>query len=344
MAHNPVKPEKVAATAATLLERKLVVPTFFARKGIDEFKGAEGDAVSVVVPGVLPYRRYGWRNDRSQPIQFDEYSERKVTVTFGDDVYSAVKLTDEQKDFDFGGGFGRLIGAQTDSIRRGLEHESVDALRGAPYEVFIDAGEDADIRKVARAARQALNRLNVPDGQRVLLLGTDWEEKALADDALSIASAVGETRARAALERAIIGELYGLTIAVSQEIASDSAYAFVRSAFIFLSGTPSVPQSVPFGGSGSSGGELNVGLRWLMDYDTERFQDRSVFNMYPGFQYVEDPIVAVAAETPHNGTVSKENHFVRAVEIKTSGSGNTVSTTTDNEELSEFTGIPLAGS
>lgn len=343
MAHAPVKPEKVATGAATLLEKQLVVPALFARKGIDEFKGAEGDTISHVVPGVLPYRRYGWRNDRSQPIQFDEYAERKVAVTFGDNVYSAVRLDDEQKDFDFKGSFGRLIFAQTDAIRRGLEHEAVDALEAAPYEVTITAGDNADIRKVARAARSALNRLQVPAGERFLLLGTDWEEKALSDDKLSLASAVGDQRALASLELARIGQLYGLQILVAQELEPDAAYAFVRNAFVFLSGTPSVPTSVPFGGSGTANSVNGaIGLRWLMDYDTERFRDRSVFNMYPGFQYVDDPLVAVDPAT-NNGSVSEANHFVRAVKLELSGvADEAVVTSTDNTELSSITGITLA--
>lgn len=342
--HTPQKYEKVASTGAELLEAKLVIPQFFQHQSIDQFKGGAGDAYTVTVPGVLPYRRYGWRNDRSAPIQFDKYSERKVTVNFGDNVYSAVKLTDEQKDFDFGGSFGRLIGAQTDAIRRGLEHEAVDALTGAPYEVSIAVGANADIRKAAIAARAALNRLQVPDGERVLLVGSAWEEKMLLDDKLALATNAGERRAVASLERAIIGQTYGLTIVVSQEIDPFAAFAFVRSAFIFISGTPTVPDSVPFGSTGSSSGPLNIGLRWIKDYDTEYFQDRSVFNMYPGFDYVTDPLVSV--DENKNGVVSADNHFVRGVKLTlaSTGSATTVTTTTSDAELGEITGITVSGS
>src|SRR5690606_174948 len=219
--------EKVAATAATLLEKKLVVPTFFAHQSADDFKGGLNDAYSITVPGVLPARKYGWRNDRSTPIVFDTYTERKVTVNFGAHPYSAVALTDEQKDFDLGGSFGRLVGAQTDAVRRQLENESVEIIENAPFEVTITAEASADIRKVARAARRALRDLNAPDGEQILLLGSGWEEKALADDALALASSVGERRALGALERAVIGQLYGLTVVVSDEIDPDAAYAFV---------------------------------------------------------------------------------------------------------------------
>jgi hypothetical protein len=340
--HTPQKYEKVAATAATLLEKKLVVPTFFAHQSADDFKGGLNDAYSITVPGVLPARKYGWRNDRSTPIVFDTYTERKVTVNFGAHPYSAVALTDEQKDFDLGGSFGRLVGAQTDAVRRQLENESVEIIENAPYEVTITAEASADIRKVARAARRALRDLNAPDGEQILLLGSAWEEKALADDALALASSVGERRALGALERAVIGQLYGLTVVVSDEIDPDAAYAFVRSAFVFVSGVPTIPQSVAFGASASTSSALNLGLRWIQDFDLTTYTDRSAFDLYAGFRYVDDPLVTV--NESNNGVVSEDNHFVRAVEIVLGGAGNAVTTTTSDEEVSDFSGITLAGS
>src|SRR4051812_2240968 len=101
--HNVVKPEVIVKAAAEALESKLVVPAVFQREGIDKFRGAKDDTVNVVVEGVLPYHTYGWRNDRSAEIVFDEYSERKFAMTFGDDIYSGVKLTDEQNEMDLHG-------------------------------------------------------------------------------------------------------------------------------------------------------------------------------------------------------------------------------------------------
>jgi hypothetical protein len=132
--HQVVKPEKIAAAAATLLEQSLVVPAVFRREGIEQFKGAKNDTINVKVEGVLPFRTYGWRNDRSTEIQFDEYAEKTVAVTFGDDIYSAVMLTDEQNDFDLQG-WAKLVSKQTDAIARGLEYKAVDYLRAAPYEI-----------------------------------------------------------------------------------------------------------------------------------------------------------------------------------------------------------------
>ena len=83
--HDVVKPEQIAATAAVALEEALVIPAIFQREGIDQFKGAKNDAINVKVEGVLPFRSYGFRNDRSTEIQFDTYAEKTVQVTFGGD-------------------------------------------------------------------------------------------------------------------------------------------------------------------------------------------------------------------------------------------------------------------
>src|SRR5690606_33688143 len=122
--HDNVKAQKLSLAAVKLLERQVKVPNLFTKKGVDEFKGAEDDTLNMTVPGVLPFREYAWRNDRSQPLQLDTYSERKISVTFGGNVYSAVELTDEQKEFDLDG-WSKLLAAQTRAVGRGLEHRAV---------------------------------------------------------------------------------------------------------------------------------------------------------------------------------------------------------------------------
>lgn len=134
--HVVIKPEKIAATAAVALEQSLVVPALFQREGIDQFKGAKNDTINVKVEGVLPFRTYGFRNNRATAIQFDEYAEKTVAVQFGGDIYSAVKLTDEQRDFDLDG-WAKLMAKQTEAIGRGLERQAVNALLDESYAVTL---------------------------------------------------------------------------------------------------------------------------------------------------------------------------------------------------------------
>jgi hypothetical protein len=310
--HVVIKPEKIAATAAVALEQSLVVPALFQREGIDQFKGAKNDTINVKVEGVLPFRTYGFRNNRSTAIQFDEYAEKTVAVQFGGDIYSAVKLTDEQRDFDLDG-WAKLMAKQTEAIGRGLERQAVNALLDESYAVTLGgavSGRAGDLRKTLIKARDVLNKFRVPLEGRVLLVGSDWELALLTDDKLNLAGNVGEQEAVSALREASIGRRFGFDIVISQEIPGDAAFAMHRSAFIFATGAPSVPSSV----TGGSAAHNGVALRWIQDYDANYLTDRSVVNTYKGFRSVKDQLLGV-----DNGTdqafVSEYEHFVRAIRL-----------------------------
>ncbi|WP_327424345.1 hypothetical protein OG763_38255 [Streptomyces sp. NBC_01230] len=308
--HIVVKPEKIAATAAVALEQALVVPALFQREGIDQFKGAKNDTINVKVEGVLPFRSYGFRNARSAPITFDEYSEKTVAVTFGGDIYSAVKLTDEQRDFDLQG-WAKLMAKQTEAIGRGLERQAVDALEDEDYAVTLGGKlSGRDLRATLIRARDVLNKFRVPLEGRVLLVGSGWELALLTDDKLNLAGNVGEQEAVSALREASIGRRFGFDIIVSQEVASDAAYAMHRSAFIFATGAPSVPSSV----TGGSAAHNGVALRWIQDYDANYLTDRSVVNTYKGFRSVKDELLGVDSGT-NQAFVSVHEHFVRAIKL-----------------------------
>lgn len=317
--HTVVKPEKIAAVAAVALEQALVVPAVFQREGIDEYKGAKDDTINVVVEGLLPYRTYGWRNDRSTEIQFDTYTERKIALTFGGDIYSAVALTDEQHDFDLNG-WAKLANKQTEAIGRGLEDQATNYLRTAPYRVTLGVPANTtsaldNLRKGLIRARATMNKMRTPTDGRVMLLGTDWESALLNDDKLGFGQEMGAGDAGSALRDATIGRRYGFDFVVAPELDPTTAVAMTRSAFIFATGAPTVPQSAPFGATASYNG---VALRWLRDYDMTRTTDRSLFNTYKGFRHVSDLLVGKDAVTG-NAFVSANEHFVRAIKLTLGG-------------------------
>jgi hypothetical protein len=328
MAHTIVKPEKLVQVAAAALEQNLVIPALFRREGIDKFRGAKDDTINVVVDGVLPYRTYGWRNNRSTSITFDEYTDRKVALNFGDDIYSAVKLTDEQSEMDFNG-WAKLVSKQAEAIGRGLEYKAVDAFEATPFEVVVTLNE-ADLRGGLILLRQVFNKLQVP-GERTIIAEADLEAALLADSDLAIASSVGDRIAENAAQEAIIGRRLGFNIVTANEMNGFSVAA-TPGAYIFYTAAPSVPASVPFGASASVNG---VALRWVRSYDLEKMQDRSLLNAYHSFRYVDDPLVIKDGAT-NQAYASTTNHFVRAVKVVLGGA-NTVEIADD--ELAEFTGM-----
>ncbi|WP_031513691.1 hypothetical protein [Streptomyces sp. NRRL F-5123] len=338
--HDVVKPEKIAATAAVALEQSLVVPAVFQREGIDQFKGAKDDTVNIKVEGVLPYRTYGWRNDRSTEIQFDTYSERTVSVTFGGDVYSGVQLTDEQNEMDLNG-WAKLMAKQTEAVGKGLEYQAVDYLLNAPYEVTLGgAVSGRSLRQTLIRAREVMNKFRIPKESRTLLIGSGWENELLSDEDLNLASNVGDAEAVSALREATIGRRYGFNIVTSDEVPADFAVAMVPSAFIFVTGAPSVPQSVPFGASASYNG---VALRWIRDYDSRRLMDRSIVNTYKGFRTVSDFLVGRDNQNPSQGYVSTYEHFVRAIKLDLDATADVLpdpdGPDAKQQELAAITGI-----
>lgn len=331
--HIVVKPEKIAAAAAVALDQQVVIPSVFRREGFDQFRGAKNDTINVRVEGVLPYRTYGWRNDRSTEIQFDEYKERTVAVSFGDDLYSAVKLTDEQYEMDFDG-WTKLALKQTDAIARGMTDACVDELENAPYEVELKL-ESTNLRHGLIRARQVMNRLMVPAGRRVILVGTNVEAALLEDDKLNLASNVGESEAVSALREATLGRRFGFDFVVAQELDPDTAIAMVDSAFVVVTGAPTVPQSVPFGASASANGWA---VRWIRDYDSTRLQDRSIFNTYFGTRHVPD-ILMGKDTVSGQAFVSEHEHFVRAIKLNLDGADVLPPATGGSAKAAELRGI-----
>lgn len=311
MAHTIVKPEKIAAAAVVALEKQLVIPALMQREGIDQYKGAENDTINVKIRGVLPFHTYAWRNNRSSPITFDDYAERSYPVQFGGNIYSAVKLTDEQADFDLNR-WAELMAVQTEAVGRGLEYEAADTVVNAPYAVTLGgAVSGRDKRATLVAARETLNKLRCPMDGRVLLVDSNWEAALLNDDKLNLAQNVGDIEAQNALREATIGRRFGFDIVTSLELPANMAVAMIPSAFVFASGAPGVPASIKSGGTAAYNG---VALRWLQDYDPDHLQDRSVVNTYRGFREVVDPLMGRDSGTGQ-AFVSTHEHFVRAIKL-----------------------------
>lgn len=333
--HVVVKPEKIASAAAVALEESLVVPALFRREGVDQFRGAKDDTINVVVEGVLPWHDFGWRSDRDKVV-FDTYAERKIAVTFGGIKYSGVKLTDEQKDFDLLD-WAKLMSKQAEAVGRGLEAASVQFLKDHKFDVNM-VGTSTDLRGTLVAVRKVMNRLHVPAGRRTLLIGTDWEAALLNDPSITFASSSGDAEAASVLHDASLGRLFGFEVVVSQEIDPDAAYAMVDSAFVFITGAPYVPDSIPFGATASYNG---IALRWLRHYNHEQFQDESVVSTYYGFRAVPD--ILRATDGTNQALITDNEHFVRAVKITLDGGTASFSETAAKAtELKKISGLKEA--
>ncbi|MGW9237426.1 hypothetical protein ACWGRL_01640 [[Kitasatospora] papulosa] len=204
-------------------------------------------------------------------------------------------------------------------------------LTGQAYNVTIGNAGQA-LRGALIEARRVLNAFHAPRGGRYLLVGTEFESALLSDEKLNLAQNVGDSEAETALRTASIGRRFGFNIVVDQTIPSDAAYAFSSSGFIFLSGAPSVPQSVPYGATTSF---ESIALRWVRDYDPLYMQDRSVVNTYAGFRSVPDVLVGWD-QTTEKEIVSTQEHFVRGIKLTLDGKSDYPEAAS---ELGRITGV-----
>lgn len=329
--HQPIKAEKLVNTYVGLLPQYSLLHKLFVRKGIADYADAKDDTISFKVEGRLPARRYAFRNDRSTEIVFDQYKERKISVTLGDHIYSAVEITDEQVDFDSTNPQS-LLPRQASAVGEGINHLCAGVVESAPYPVVI-GGAQYNIRKALLEARKVMNKLRVP-GQRFVVVGSDFEQAILEDEKLSFASVVGDDRAASVLANATLGQLFGMNFVRDDTIDPEAAYVFVDGAFVLANGAPTVPSSVGFGASASYDG---IALTWLRQYDLRRFQDQSVVHTWAGTQLVKDVFLNWSA-TPGIGgeVVSESEHFVRGIKLTLGGTSTGPTAGTD---LADDTGL-----
>lgn len=321
--HVVVKDQKIADSASALTAQSLVLAKLFTREGIEQFKGQEGDKIVKRVEGRLPYRRYAFRNNRVNPILFDVYKESKSEVTFGDRLYSGVRLTDEQKDFD-GINWDRLLPKQSEAVARGVEAEAAKLLESAPYEVTI-GGAQKNMRSAVLEARKVLKRFRVLNGVKpILVVGSDFEQALLENEKIVFAQASGDSVANSALVDATLGGLAGFTVVSDITIDPKAAYAFVGSGFYMINGAPSLPMSVKHGGIGNVDG---VAMRWMTDYDQNYQEDRSSVVTYTGTGLVKDRLAQAVfyagdSAVPEDKAVPEPElteHFLRGVKLTLDG-------------------------
>lgn len=321
--HTVLKAEKVVATQLGLLAKNAVLAkAAFVRQGIDAYKDAKDDTISMIVPGRLPARRYDFRNNRTNEIEFDVYAERKVSMTLGDHLYSAVRITDEQTDFDSVTANG-LMPLQAQAVVAALEDICRTTIEGATFPVVI-GGVSFDKRRGLLEARRVLNKLRQPDNSRLLIVGSDFEAELLQDKDLVFADASGDNVAESALRDATLGRLFGFTVIRDDSIQSDAAYAMSGNAFVLSTGAPTVPASVPFGATASFDG---FALTWLRSYMIKTLEDASVVHTWCGTTQVKDVFINYEKPYPTGNAVGREKveedeHFVRAIKLTLEGTSS----------------------
>lgn len=287
MANTFLSPDILSGTALERLRRELMLPRYVRRLGLADFRGKVDDTVNIRVPAILDARDYEFRT-RTAPIVLDEITETSVPITLDQHIYSAVGLTDEELTLDIFDFTAQVLEPQVISVAEKIEAliatEMVNATYAHDDVVYAESAtsEGTPFYMALVEARKTLNAAHVPQGNRVVLIGSDVEAAALKEEDLRRVNTSGGSQT---LRQGELGTLAGFTIVTSQSVPGDFGIAFHSSAFAFANVAPVVPDGVVSGRSVTEGG---IAMRYIRDYDPNYLRDRSVISSFAGTGSIED--------------------------------------------------------
>lgn len=292
MANTFLKPEVIAGTALELLRRESVLPNLVWANATGDFAGAKGDTITIRVPATAKARKRALRaTGAARNIIMDELVEDAIAVKLDTDIYSAVPVTDEELTLDITDFAVQVLQPQINAVVDQAENDIAASMAGATYATTVEVNP-ADPWDAIIEARKSLNDANVPRDGRALLVGSGLEAALLKSDQFVRYDQAGD---QDAFREARIGRVAGTDVYTSNAIDEDEGYFFHRTAYIFASRAPQIPNGAAFGASQSASG---LALRWLRDYDFTSTTDRSLVDVYTGHSVVKDHSVPGDAASP----------------------------------------------
>lgn len=289
MAHVFIKPTVVVDTAIKLLQREIILPRLVWLNGIGDFAGKYQDTITIRVPARTVAHRMNLRATGSgRDIVTEDLSENAIPVTLDHRSYHAVGLTDEELTLDIHDFAGQVLNRQIRAVAEDLENGLADTITGAPYGdngMRVDTAQ-ADLWDAIVDARRKLNDAFIDRSGRVLVVGSAVESAFLKNDGFNRYDSMGESP-NSAIRDALIGDVAGLKVIVSDALPHGDAFMFHPTAFIMATRPPAAPRGASFTSAASAEG---LAIRWLMDYDYSKTTDRSLVDTFVGYQAVEDPV------------------------------------------------------
>jgi hypothetical protein len=319
MAFTPLKPEAIAASAITVLERLIVLPSLIDTFPGTSFIGVKNDTVNRRIPARAKARSKALRaTGADRVILTDDLTESSIPIRLTDHVYFATDCTDENLTLDISSFTEQILAPSVRGVVEELENRVYDLIADATYvnnlNTFNWTPEALDARGrkqgawyMATSVDKIMNRAFVPQGGRILLVGPQVKWEILNDSKLE--PGPGGADHISALQEATVGRLAGFTVVESPMVGDNEAFAFTRSAFTQAILAPAAPESLKWAKTVGSNG---FGLRWIRDYDKDILAERSIVDVYTGGASVEDGkvptgIAGATAGTAYNARAVKIN-------------------------------------
>jgi len=297
MPHVFVKPSLVVQTAVEILQRQRVLQALVTTDGLGDFGGSNNDTINIRVPAIAgAHTRTLRASDRT--LTTDDLVEYSIPVQLTEHVYSAIKLTDEQRTLDIQDFARQVVMPQVSAMAYKLEDLIANLVDSPSYDEVL-AIDPYDTFPGFIDARRKLNDANVPDQNRVLVVGSAVEANILKDDQFRQFQQSGDANA---LRRAYLGDIAGMRVFRSNAIPADTAYEWHPTAFVYVNRAPKMSEGVVASASYAAD---NVALRWLADWSYSEIGLRSLVDVFTGYKVI----------TEANGD------FVRGVKLRLSVTG-----------------------
>lgn len=280
MPHAFVKPSLVVQTAVEILQRQRVLQALVTTDGLGDFGGSANDTINIRVPAIAgAHTRTLRASDRT--LSTDDLVEYNIPVQLTEHVYSAIKLTDEQRTLDIQDFARQVLKPQVSAVAYKLEDLVADLIDSADYDEVL-AINPSDTFPAFVDARRKLNDNNVPDSDRILVVGSAVEAQILKDDQFRQFQQSGDANA---LRRAYLGEIAGMRVFRSNAIASDTAFEWHPTAFVYVNRAPKQSEGIVASASYAAD---NVALRWLADWSYTDIGLRSLVDVFTGYKVITE--------------------------------------------------------
>lgn len=312
-----IKADKVVRTALGLLEREVALPNLIWQDAaVADVRLAKGDTITVKLPAYFKSKKRALRSGAARTKS--ALHQRAIDVTLTTDIYGDIPITDEELTLDIEDFGADVLLPVLRGIARGLEEEIADVITGATYANTVQI-DDQNWKATVAEAREKLNKAEVPQSQRTLLVGSEIDAQLIQMDNFV---RYDQSNSTSALRDATIGRFYGFDVVTSNLIAPDEAYAFHKTAYVMTHRAPVVPAGAPWGATHSSGG---FAVRTVRVFDPDEVEDRFIADSWIGANVVTDAGALdldgrfEPSEDPDGS--NSDDLLVRAVKLTSSSSG-----------------------
>lgn len=297
-----IKPALVVETAVQILQRVRVLPALITTDAMGNFGGSQNDTINIRIPAILQASNRQLRS-ANRALQVDDIVEYTIPVQLSDHVYQAISLQDEQRTLDIFDFASQVLQPQVKAVAYKLEDNLANLIASPNYASGAAGGtiklDPTDPFPGIIDCRKALNDANVPDDSRILLVGSAVEANLLKSEQFRHYDKSGDDDA---LRRAYLGDLAGMKVFLSNAIPHDTMYVWHPTAFVYVNRAPVAAEGVVASASFAADG---VALRWLADYSFTNIGNRSLVDVYTGYQVITE----------------QDGSFVRAVQARLGISG-----------------------